>query len=120
RVSVKCIPIVQFNNSTPDAGLSDFGLRRATNIHLQDLTVSKAERAALKRQQPAILWFTGLSGAGKSTIANLVEGKLHALGAHTTMLGGDSVRHGLNKDLGFRDVGRVENMRRVGAVAGIV
>jgi len=120
RATGSFILIDRFDNSTAAAGLIDFGLRRATNIHLQDLTVSKAARAALKRQQPAILWFTGLSGAGKSTIANLVEGKLHALGAHTTMLDGDNVRHGLNKDLGFTDVDRVENIRRVGEVARLM
>ena len=120
RATGSFILIDRFDNSTAAAGLIDFGLRRATNIHLQDLTVSKAERAALKRQQPAILWFTGLSGAGKSTIANLVEAKLHALGAHTTMLDGDNVRHGLNKDLGFTDVDRVENIRRVGEVARLM
>jgi len=120
RTTGSFILIDRLDNTTAAAGLIDFGLRRATNIHLQDLTVTKAVRAALKRQQPAILWFTGLSGAGKSTIANLVEAKLHALGAHTTMLDGDNVRHGLNKDLGFTDVDRVENIRRVGEVARLM
>jgi bifunctional enzyme CysN/CysC len=110
----------RFDNTTAAVGLIDFGLRRATNIHLQDLTVSKAARAALKQQQPAILWFTGLSGAGKSVIANLAEARLHAMGAHTTMLDGDNVRHGLNKDLGFTEADRVENIRRVGEVARLM
>jgi bifunctional enzyme CysN/CysC len=108
------------SNATAAAGLVSFGLRRATNIHRQDLAVSKAARAALKHQQPAILWFTGLSGAGKSTIANLVEARLSARGVHTTMLDGDNVRHGLNKDIGFTDADRVENIRRVGEVAKLM
>jgi bifunctional enzyme CysN/CysC len=95
-----------------------FALRRAHNIHLQHLDVDKAARAALKGQKPAVLWFTGLSGAGKSTIANLVEKKLLALGRHTYLLDGDNVRHGLNKDLGFTAADRVENIRRVAEVAG--
>ena len=82
--------------------------------------MTAAARAALKRQRPAILWFTGLSGAGKSTIANLVEARLHAHGVHTTMLDGDNVRHGLNRDLGFTEADRVENIRRVGEVAKLM
>ena len=97
-----------------------FGLRRGTNIHWQPLLIGKAERAALKHQKPAILWFTGLSGAGKSTIANIVEQRLHAAGHHTMLLDGDNVRHGLNRDLGFTEADRVENIRRVGEVAKLI
>ena len=114
------ILIDRATNATAAAGLVAFGLRRATNIHRQDLAVTKAARAGLKQQRPAILWFTGLSGAGKSTIANLVEAKLNAQGVHTLMLDGDNVRHGLNKDLGFTDADRVENIRRVGEVAKLM
>jgi bifunctional enzyme CysN/CysC len=92
-------------------------LRRATNIHRQDHLVGKAVRAALLQQKPCVLWFTGLSGSGKSTIANLVEKLLHERGIHTMMLDGDNVRHGLNRDLGFTEADRVENIRRVGEVA---
>ncbi len=94
-----------------------FGLRRATNIHWQALDLNKHVRAGAKGQRPCILWFTGLSGAGKSTIANLVEQKLHRLGRHTYLLDGDNVRHGLNRDLGFTDADRVENIRRVAETA---
>ncbi len=114
------ILIDRATNATAAAGLIDFPLRRATNIHRQDLAVSKEARAAMKHQRPAVLWFTGLSGAGKSTVANLVEAKLHARGVHTVMLDGDNVRHGLNKDLGFTDADRVENVRRVGEVAKLM
>jgi bifunctional enzyme CysN/CysC len=114
------ILIDRATNATAGAGLVDFALRRATNIHYQDLAVSKEARASSKHQKPAILWFTGLSGAGKSTVANIVEAKLHARGAHTVMLDGDNVRHGLNKDLGFTDADRVENIRRVGEVAKLM
>ena len=114
------ILIDRATNATAGAGLIDFALRRATNIHRQDLAVSKDSRARLKHQKPAILWFTGLSGAGKSTVANLVEARLHARGVHTLMLDGDNVRHGLNKDLGFTDADRVENIRRVGEVAKLM
>ena len=114
------ILIDRMTNATAGAGLVDFALRRATNIHYQDVTVTKQARSALKHQKPAILWFTGLSGAGKSTIANIVEAKLHARGVHTLMLDGDNVRHGLNKDLGFTDADRVENIRRVGEVAKLM
>lgn len=99
------------------AGTIDFALRRGQNIHVQRLIVSKSVRAEIKHQVPCILWFTGLSGAGKSTIANLVESELAARGFHTYMLDGDNVRHGLNKDLGFTAADRVENIRRVGEVA---
>jgi bifunctional enzyme CysN/CysC len=95
----------------------DFGLRRATNVHWQALDVNKSLRAETKGQKPAVLWFTGLSGSGKSTIANLVEGALFAQGRHTYLLDGDNVRHGLNRDLGFTDVDRVENIRRVAEAA---
>jgi bifunctional enzyme CysN/CysC len=110
----------RYSNSTAAAGMILFGLRRATNIHRQNLIVSKAERAQLKRQRPAILWFTGLSAAGKSTIANLVEAQLHARGVHTFMLDADNIRHGLNKDIGFNEADRVENIRRVGEVAKLM
>ena len=95
----------------------DFPLRRATNIHWQALEIHKGTRAAHKGQKPGVLWFTGLSGAGKSTIANLVEKKLHSLGKHTYLLDGDNVRHGLNRDLGFTDADRVENIRRIAETA---
>ena len=111
------ILIDRFTNTTAGAGMITFGLRRATNIHRQDLLVDKASRIRLNGHKPAILWFTGLSGSGKSTIANIVERELHARGAHTYMLDGDNVRHGLNRDLGFTDADRVENIRRVGEVA---
>jgi bifunctional enzyme CysN/CysC len=114
------IVIDRFNNRTVGAGMIDFGLRRGTNLHWQPLLVGKAERAVLKRQRAAIVWFTGLSGAGKSTIANLVEQRLHALGHHTMMLDGDNVRHGLNRDLGFTEADRVENIRRSGEVAKLM
>jgi bifunctional enzyme CysN/CysC len=102
------------------AGVIDFALRRAGNIHWQHLDVDKTARAAAKHQQPACLWFTGLSGSGKSTIANLVEKRLHALGHHTYLLDGDNVRHGLNRDLGFTEEDRVENIRRVAEVARLM
>ena len=107
------ILIDRFTNNTVGMGLINFALRRASNIHWQALDVNKRARAALLRQKPCMLWFTGLSGAGKSTIANLVEKRLHAMGHHTYLLDGDNVRHGLNKDLGFTDADRVENIRRV-------
>ena len=108
------------SNATVAAGTLDFALRRAGNIHWQHLDVDKHSRAAIKHQQPRCLWFTGLSGAGKSTIANLVEKKLLAMGRHTYLLDGDNVRHGLNKDLGFTDEDRVENIRRVAEVAKLM
>lgn len=114
------ILIDRISNLTLGAGLIDHGLRRASNVHWQALEVSKDARAAIKRQKPAVLWFTGLSGAGKSTIANLVEKKLLSLGYHTALLDGDNVRHGLNRDLGFTDADRVENIRRVSEVAKLM
>ncbi len=114
------IVIDRFTNNTVAAGLLHFALRRADNIHWQVLEVDKTSRAALKGQRPALVWFTGLSGAGKSTIANLVERKLHQEGRHTYLLDGDNVRHGLNKDLGFTDADRVENIRRVAEVAELL
>ena len=97
-----------------------FGLRRATNISWQALTIGKTERASLKKQRPVIIWMTGLSGAGKSTIANIIDSKLFAAGRHTMLLDGDNVRHGLNRDLGFTEVDRVENIRRAGEVAKLM
>jgi len=114
------ILIDRLTNETAAAGMIAHGLRRATNVHWHGATVTRETHAALKHQKPAILWFTGLSGAGKSTIANLVEVKLHARGVHTTLLDGDNVRHGLNKDLGFTAEDRVENIRRVGEVARLM
>ena len=114
------ILIDRYSNETVAAGMIDYALRRATNIHHHNLTVSKAERAKLMHHRPVVLWFTGLSGAGKSTIANLVEAGLHARGIHTVMLDGDNVRHGLNKDLGFTESDRVENIRRIGEVARLM
>jgi len=114
------ILIDRFTNGTVAAGMIDFGLRRATNVHWQALDVNKASRANLKGQKPAVLWFTGLSGSGKSTIANLVERRLFADGRHTYLLDGDNVRHGLNRDLGFTDVDRVENIRRVAEVSKLL
>jgi len=108
------------SNATVGVGMIDFALRRATNIRWQELDVDRAARAGLKGQKPAVLWFTGLSGAGKSTIANLLERKLHTEGRHTYVLDGDNVRHGLNRDLGFTEADRVENIRRVGEVAALM
>jgi len=108
------------DHATVAAGTLDFALRRAANLHWQPTIVDQAARAALKGQRPRCLWFTGLSGAGKSTVANLVEQQLLALGRHTYLLDGDNVRHGLNKDLGFTDEDRVENIRRVAEVARLM
>ena len=107
------ILIDRFTNATVGAGMIDYPLRRATNIHWQSVDIDKKSRSELKGQKPKVLWFTGLSGAGKSTIANLVEKKLHSLRKHTYLLDGDNVRHGLNRDLGFTDADRVENIRRI-------
>ncbi|GAC1456262.1 MAG: sulfate adenylyltransferase subunit CysN [Gemmatimonadaceae bacterium] len=117
RATGAFILVDRFTNATAGAGMITFGLRRATNIHRQNMLVGKASRVRMNGHQPAILWFTGLSGSGKSTIASIVERELHARGAHTYMLDGDNLRHGLNRDLGFTDVDRVENIRRVGEVA---
>ena len=114
------ILIDRLSNATVGAGMLHFALRRAHNIHPQALDVDKPARAALMGQKPAVLWFTGLSGAGKSTIANLVTKKLHAMGRHTYVLDGDNVRHGLSRDLGFTDADRVENIRRVAEVAKLM
>jgi bifunctional enzyme CysN/CysC len=114
------ILIDRLTNGTVGAGMLHFALRRAHNIHVQHVDVDKATRSALKGQKPAVLWFTGLSGAGKSTIANRVELKLVAMGRHSYLLDGDNVRHGLNKDLGFTAEDRVENIRRVAEVARLM
>jgi bifunctional enzyme CysN/CysC len=114
------ILIDKLTNATAAAGMIHFALRRAINIHRQHLDVSREVHARIKGQKPAVLWFTGLSGAGKSTIANLVEKKLVARGKHTFLLDGDNVRHGLNRDLGFTEADRIENIRRVGEVARLM
>ncbi len=114
------ILIDRLTNDTLGAGMIAFGLRRGTNIHWQATLLGKAERAAQKHQRPAIVWLTGLSGAGKSTIANIVERQLHAAGQHTMLLDGDNLRHGLSRDLGFTEADRVENIRRVGEVAKLL
>jgi bifunctional enzyme CysN/CysC len=114
------ILIDKLTNATVAAGMLHFALRRALNIHRQPLEVSRETHAALKGQKPAVLWFTGLSGSGKSTIANIVEKKLAARGRHTFLLDGDNVRHGLNRDLGFTEADRIENIRRVGEVARLM
>jgi bifunctional enzyme CysN/CysC len=114
------ILIDKLTNATVACGMLHFALRRALNIHRQHLDVSRETHAQIKGQKPAVLWFTGLSGAGKSTIANLVEKKLVARGRHTFLLDGDNVRHGLNRDLGFTEADRIENIRRVGEVARLM
>ncbi len=112
--------IDRFTNATLAIGAIDFPLRRASNVHLQSMSLTKEVRAAAKHQKPVVLWFTGLSGSGKSTVANLVELKLAKLHGHTITLDGDNLRHGLNRDLGFTDADRVENIRRVGEVAKLM
>jgi bifunctional enzyme CysN/CysC len=114
------ILIDKLTNATVACGMLHFALRRSLNIHRQHLDVSRETHANLKGQKPAVLWFTGLSGAGKSTIANLVEKKLAARGRHTFLLDGDNIRHGLNRDLGFTEADRIENIRRVGEVARLM
>ena len=114
------ILVDKINNNTVAAGMLHFSLRRAQNVHWQALDISRDAHANLKNQKPAVLWFTGLSGSGKSTIANLVEKKLHRMNRHTFLLDGDNVCHGLNKDLGFTEADRIENIRRVGEVAKLM
>ncbi|WP_309611715.1 sulfate adenylyltransferase subunit CysN [Sphingomonas sp.] len=114
------ILIDKLTNATVAAGMLNFSLRRAQNVHWQALDISRKAHADVKNQKPAVLWFTGLSGAGKSTIANLVEKKLHRMNRHTFLLDGDNVRHGLNRDLGFTEADRIENIRRVGEVAKLM
>ncbi|MFS8184982.1 sulfate adenylyltransferase subunit CysN [Pseudovibrio denitrificans] len=111
------ILIDRFTNQTVGAGMIWYALRRSSNIHWQALDVNKTARSELKHQKPVVLWFTGLSGSGKSTVANIVEKQLHELGRHTMLLDGDNVRHGLNRDLGFTEADRVENIRRVAEVS---
>ena len=105
------------NKSQIGAGVIDFALRRAQNISWHETNINQETRSKTKHQKPCVLWFTGLSGSGKSTIADELEKKLHELGKHTMLLDGDNVRHGLNKDLGFTDTDRVENIRRVAEVS---
>jgi bifunctional enzyme CysN/CysC len=117
RATGSFILVDRDDNQTLAAGMILFPLRRAANVHRERLAIDKRARGDLKAQRPCILWFTGLPGSGKSTIARLVEARLHASGHHTYMLDGDNLRHGLNRDLGFTDADRVENIRRVGEVA---
>ena len=114
------ILIDKMTNATVAAGMINFSLRRSQNVHWQAVDIGRRQHAALKNQTPAVLWFTGLSGSGKSTIANLVEKKLHRMNRHTFLLDGDNVRHGLNKDLGFTEADRIENIRRVGEVSKLM
>jgi len=114
------IIIDKMSNDTLGAGLINFALRRSQNITKQAIDVDKEARANIKKQKPGVIWLTGLSGSGKSTIANIIEKKLHALGHHTYLLDGDNIRHGLNKDLGFTDRDRVENIRRIAEVANLM
>lgn len=114
------ILIDRFTNHTVGAGMIAFPLRRGANTRWQPLLIGKLDRAAIKHQRAAIVWFTGLSGAGKSAIANIVEQRLHAAGHHTMLLDGDNIRHGLNRDLGFAEADRVENIRRVGEIAKLM
>jgi bifunctional enzyme CysN/CysC len=117
RATGNFIIIDRFTNATVGAGMINFALRRASNIHWQAMDIDKQTRARQKGQQPRVLWFTGLSGSGKSAIANMVEKILHSTGRHCYILDGDNVRHGLNRDLGFTDADRVENIRRVAETA---
>lgn len=120
RTTGNFIIVDRISNATVGAGMIDFPLRRADNVHWQATDVNKSARSAMKNQKPAVLWFTGLSGSGKSTIANALDKVLHARGKHTYLLDGDNVRHGLNRDLGFTDEDRVENIRRVAEVAKLM
>ena len=120
RTTGSFVLIDKITNDTVGAGMIDFQLRRASNITWQDMKVEKASRAEQKQQKPCVLWFTGFSGAGKSTIADRLEQKLQGMGCHTYLLDGDNVRHGLNQDLGFTDQDRVENIRRVTEVAKLM
>ena len=117
RATGAFILVDRFTNRPPAPAWSPFALRRATNIHHEDFLVTRRRAPRSIHQKPVMLWFTGLSGSGKSTIAKLVEQELHRAGRHTYMLDGDNLRHGLNRDLGFTDEDRVENIRRVGEVA---
>jgi bifunctional enzyme CysN/CysC len=114
------ILVDRMSNATVGCGMINFALRRAANIHHHVMKVDQQARALTKQQKPCVLWFTGLSGAGKSTVADLVEQRLHAIGHHTMLLDGDNVRFGLNRDLGFSDEDRVENIRRVGEVSKLM
>ena len=114
------ILIDRISNNTVGVGMLSYSLRRAKNVVWQEMAIDKQARAAVKHQKPCVLWFTGLSGSGKSTIANLVDKRLMDLGRHTYVLDGDNIRHGINKDLGFTDVDRVENIRRVGETAKLM
>ncbi len=114
------ILIDRMTNNTVGAGMLHFALRRSQNVHWQAVDINQQARAAVKGQKPCVLWFTGISASGKSTIANLVEKRLHAMGRHTYLLDGDNVRHGLNKDLGFTEAARVENIRRIAEVAKLM
>ncbi len=120
RATGNFVFVDRVTNATVGAGMIDFPLRRADNVHWQATDVNKGARAAMKSQRPAVLWFTGLSGSGKSTIANALDRLLHARGKHTYMLDGDNVRHGLNRDLGFTEADRVENIRRIAEVAKLM
>ena len=120
RVLGSFILVDKLSFETVGAGMIDFALRRASNIHWQALELNQETRAAQKHQSPRCIWFTGLSGSGKSTLANLLEKRLHAEGRHTYLLDGDNVRHGLNRDLGFTEADRVENIRRVAEVAKLM
>jgi bifunctional enzyme CysN/CysC len=117
RATGSFLLVDRMTQATAAVGMIMFGLRRATNIHVEELIVDKSARATAKNQRPTVIWFTGLSGSGKSTIAKRLEKRLHDLGNHTYVLDGDNVRHGLNQDLGFTDTDRVENIRRIGEVA---
>ncbi|MEL6486736.1 MAG: adenylyl-sulfate kinase, partial [Pseudomonadota bacterium] len=114
------ILIDKFTNATVGAGMIDYSLRRAQNVHWQATTVTRDDHAVMKNQTPRVLWFTGLSGSGKSTIANEVEQRLALMNRHTFLLDGDNVRQGLNKDLGFTETDRIENIRRIGEVAKLM